>query len=145
MPAILRVPSPGASDVDHPTILYVEDEALIATAIVEFLEGAGFAVTHVLDAAQAIAMLSAAEQPPAALVTDIRLPGGTDGWKIAREARELFPEIVVVYASGDSASDWSAMGVPDSIMLQKPFAEAQLITAVTTLLNQRRPPADTNA
>ena len=69
----------------------------------------------------------------------------SDGWKIACEARELFPEIVVVYASGDSASDWSAMGVPDSIMLQKPFAEAQLITAVSTLLNERRPPADANA
>ena len=125
--------------MDHPTILYVEDEALIATAIVEFLEGAGFAVTHVFDGAQATAMLSAAEPAPVALVTDVRLPGGTDGWEIAREARERFPEIVVVYASGDSAIEWSAKGVPDSIMLQKPFAEAQLITAVTTLLNQRRP------
>ena len=129
-------------DVEHPTILYVEDEALIATAIIDVLEGAGFAVAHVFDGPQGIAMLSAAEPPPVALVTDIRLPGGTDGWDIARHARELFPEIVVVYASGDSASEWSAKGVPDSIMLQKPFAEAQLITAVTTLLNQRQPARD---
>jgi hypothetical protein len=38
--------------------------------------------------------------------------------------------------SGDSAREWSANGVPESIMLQKPFVLAQLITAITTLLNQ---------
>jgi CheY-like chemotaxis protein len=81
--------------VEHPTILYVEDEVLIATAIIGFLEGAGFAVTHVFDGAQATAMLSATEFAPVALVTDVRLPGGTDGWEIAREARERFPEIVL--------------------------------------------------
>ncbi len=37
--------------------------------------------------------------------------------------------------SGDSAYDWSANGVPESIMLRKPFVFAQLITALTTLLN----------
>ena len=36
--------------------------------------------------------------------------------------------------TGDSAADWSAEGVPNSVMLQKPFAEAQLLTAMGTLL-----------
>jgi hypothetical protein len=38
--------------------------------------------------------------------------------------------------SGDSAHEWSANGVPESVMLQKPFVMAPLITAITTLLNQ---------
>jgi hypothetical protein len=37
--------------------------------------------------------------------------------------------------SGDSIHEWSAEGVPESIMLQKPFALAQLIAAVTSLMN----------
>jgi hypothetical protein len=42
----------------------------------------------------------------------------------------------VIYLSGDSAHEWTAQGVPGSVMLQKPFVMAQLITAITTLLNQ---------
>jgi hypothetical protein len=37
--------------------------------------------------------------------------------------------------SGDSAHEHTVQGVPDSVMLQKPFAPAQLITAIATLLN----------
>jgi hypothetical protein len=37
--------------------------------------------------------------------------------------------------SGDSAEEWSSKGVPHSIMLPKPFAPAQLVTAVYQLIN----------
>jgi hypothetical protein len=37
--------------------------------------------------------------------------------------------------TGDSAGGWSADGVPNSLLLQKPFATAQLTTAISTLLN----------
>jgi hypothetical protein len=47
--------------------------------------------------------------------------------------------------SGKDFEDWASKGVPNSIMLSKPFAPAQLITAVSQLLNARhiarvRPP-----
>jgi hypothetical protein len=44
--------------------------------------------------------------------------------------------IPVIYISGDSAADWSAEGVPESIMISKPFVMAQIITAVASLLNK---------
>jgi hypothetical protein len=45
----------------------------------------------------------------------------------------------VVYMTGASADQWTSQGVPNSILLQKPFAPAQLMTAVSQLLNA--PPA----
>jgi hypothetical protein len=51
----------------------------------------------------------------------------------------------VVYISGDSVDAWTAEGVPNSLILQKPFADAQLLSAVTTLLGAVGPqpgPAD---
>jgi hypothetical protein len=42
----------------------------------------------------------------------------------------------VVYMTGHSAHEWASKGVPDSIMVAKPFAPAQIIIAVSTLLNQ---------
>jgi len=46
----------------------------------------------------------------------------------------------VVYVSGDSAADWPVKGVPQSIMLSKPYAHAQLISALATLINARAGP-----
>ena len=66
---------------------------------------------------------------------DIRLGAGPDGWAVARRARELVPTMPVVYMSGDSSPEWSSKGVPNSLMVAKPFAPAQIITAVSTLLN----------
>jgi DNA-binding response OmpR family regulator len=118
-----------------PVILYVEDETLISINVTEVLIDAGFDVDHAIDGPEALAKLDRADQQYVALITDIRLPKGIDGWNIAHHARELFPLIPVVYVSGDSAGDWTANGVPKSMMIQKPFANAQLVTAVTTLIN----------
>jgi hypothetical protein len=37
--------------------------------------------------------------------------------------------------TADSAGEWGAHGVPNSVLVQKPFAVAQVITAISTLLN----------
>ena len=74
-----------------------------------------------------------------ALVIDIGLRGRIDGWEVAQHAREINPEFPVVYTSGKSAAEWPSKGVPNSIMLAKPFAPAQLVTAVANLLNGGTP------
>lgn len=120
-------------------ILMVEDDALISIAIQDALEEAGFLVHHAAQGEEAAVALDDQSANIAGLVTDIRFGGGTDGWTLARKARELRPHLPVVYVSGDSAHDHTVQGVPGSIMLQKPFVSAQLITALTTLLNALRP------
>jgi FixJ family two-component response regulator len=70
----------------------------------------------------------------AGVITDIRLGPGASGWEIARYARGLKSEIAVVFVSGDSVDDWAAEGVPKSVIIQKPFAEAQLVTAISALI-----------
>ena len=74
-----------------------------------------------------------------ALVTDIGLRRQIDGWEVAQQAREIDPAFPIVYMSGAHAEDWASKGVPNSIMLAKPFAPAQLVTAVSQLLNAGTP------
>jgi hypothetical protein len=38
--------------------------------------------------------------------------------------------------SGDSTQDWSSRGVPNSVVAAKPFVPAQILTAVTMLMNE---------
>ena len=73
-----------------------------------------------------------------ALVTDINLRG-TMGWEVAKVAREIDPEFPIIYMTGASADKYASHGVPNSILLTKPFAPAQLVTAVSQLLNSGTP------
>lgn len=68
-------------------------------------------------------------------MTDVNLKGTMTGWDLARVARERDPAFPVVYMIGTAADDWARFGVPNSILLTKPFAPAQLVTAVAQLLN----------
>ena len=109
---------------------------MIRLNLEEELDEAGFALVVATDGRQALAEIEADVARFRAVVTDIRLGQGPTGWDVARRAREILPEMPVVYVSGDSAHEWSAQGVPGSVMVQKPFVSAQIITALSTLLNQ---------
>jgi CheY-like chemotaxis protein len=120
-----------------PVLLLAEDEALIADLIALTLQDAGFEVVTVDSGVAAIAELEAQPERFAGLITDIRMSGGRDGWDVSRRARELIPGLPVVYMSGDSEEKWTSHGVPHSVMVPKPFAPAQVVTAIAGLLNAR--------
>lgn len=120
-------------------LLLVEDDAIIRMDVEETLEAAGFGVVAVADGTAALAAIDEDGARFKAIITDIRLGKGPSGWDVGRRAREALSTIPVIYMSGDSAQAWSAHGVPESIMLHKPFVPAQLITAISTLLNQATP------
>ncbi|MEA3058027.1 MAG: hypothetical protein QOF34_842 [Sphingomonadales bacterium] len=120
--------------MSEPVVLLVEDEPLVLLIAQDALEAGGFAVLPVQLASEAMDILDGRIAELSGLVTDIRLPGGADGWEIARHARELRPDLPIVYTTADGAGDWPAQGVPNSVVVQKPYAPAQLLTAIATLI-----------
>jgi DNA-binding response OmpR family regulator len=125
--------------LELPVILVLEDDELLQSIVEEALNDGGFDADIVASGEEAVSLLSEHKGKYRALVTDIRVRGKMDGWDVARRAREIEPEFPIVYMSGDSAADWTTKGVPNSIMLAKPFAPAQLVTAVSNLLNSGTP------
>jgi DNA-binding response OmpR family regulator len=117
-------------------ILLAEDESLIALSIEEALEEGGFAVHTAESGEEAVAAIDADQHIFVGLITDIRLGDGPDGWDVARRSREVYPDIAVVYMSGDSAAEHRSRGVPGSLMVQKPFATAQIVNAIAALLDR---------
>lgn len=117
-------------------VLLVEDETLIRMFLEDTLAEAGFEVLAASNGHQALAELETDATRFRAVVTDIRLGRGPDGWQIARTAREAVPKMPILYVSGDSAHEWTAQGVPYSLMVAKPFVGVQIITALSTLLVQ---------
>ena len=118
-------------------ILVVEDEPNVRELVKEQLEDDGYKVLEAESGQQAFRLLDEHRQTRG-LITDIRL-GGKDeptGWDVARHARELNPDIAVVYVSADSGVDWTVNGVPKSTLVVKPFVTSQISTALANLLNE---------
>jgi len=85
-----------------PTILVIEDEFLISEMVATSLSDGGYEVVQVISSKKALAELEADADRFRAIITDIRLGNGPDGWDLARRARELVPNIAVIYMTGDS-------------------------------------------
>jgi DNA-binding response OmpR family regulator len=116
------------------TLLLVEDEAVILEMMGIGFSDAGFDYVIARNGTEALAELDADATRFRAIITDIRLGHGPDGWDVGHRARELVPDVPVVYISGDSGHEWSSKGVPDSVMIMKPYTPVQLVTAVATLV-----------
>lgn len=121
-------------------ILVVEDEEVIKDMVQDALAEGGFETEITASGEQAITLLQEDQSRYRALLTDIHLAGALTGWDVAKRARELNPDLPVVYMTGAGADQWPSHGVPNSVLLNKPFAPAQVVTAVSQLLNQTPPP-----
>ncbi len=103
--------------------------------IEDALHEGGFTTKGQISGEAAIAWLESTPEVRG-LITDINLSAKATGWDVARRARELFPSLPVIYVTSVAEADWTAQGVPNSVLLSKPFAHAQITTAVSQLLNE---------
>ena len=126
-------------DQNIPIVLVIEDDDSIQTVVEDALSDAGFEPAIAPSGEEAVTLLKGMKNTYRALVTDISLRGKIDGWEVAQQARQIDPEFPIVYISGKSAAEWPSKGVPNSVMLPKPFAPAQLVTAIANLLNRTTP------
>jgi DNA-binding response OmpR family regulator len=124
----------GSAVEDAITVLVVEDDRLIQDLIEEALSEGGFESVITRSGEEAITLLKG-DIAFRAVMTDINLSGQLDGWEVARTARETEPTMPIIYMTGTHGEDWASKGVPNSILLNKPFAPAQIVTAVSNLLN----------
>ncbi|MCP3733230.1 response regulator [Sphingomonas sp. MG17] len=115
-------------------ILFAEDEPLIQSAAEDALVDGGYQVLAASNGQEAIRLLDERIEEIGGLITDVRMGAGPTGWEVARHARSLNPELPVVYTTGDSAADWAAEGVPKSVVVQKPYADAQVLAAISSLM-----------
>jgi CheY-like chemotaxis protein len=127
---------PGGSRVDDLlTILVVEDDPFIQFLVEDALTDGGFELAITASGEEAVTLLKGNGVKYRALITDINLRGRLNGWEVAKQAREIDPAVQIIYMTGAAAEQWASNGVPKSVLLPKPFATAQLVTAVAQLLN----------
>ncbi len=124
-----------------PKVLVVGDNPDHNQALTQILELAGYHVTVVGDAQEALAVLT--EQPSDVVVTDLRLPGvgGLDLLRCIRAINRNLP-VVVTTRLGDWTTYMEAMGSGAVDYLSKPVQSDDILMTVRRALARRgvRPP-----
>jgi PAS domain S-box-containing protein len=122
-------------------ILYVDDEEAIVYVATLILERLGYRVTGSMDAFEALQDFRSRPHEFAAVVTDLSMPG-LPGHDLARQVREIRPDIPLVLTSGyvrpDDAPAVQRLGVVDVIL--KPNIVADLGPTLHRLLTGQAPP-----
>jgi len=104
----------------RPRVLVVEDEPLVREMIVEALFEQGFEVYAAATAAEAMAQLLHGKCCDV-MFTDVNLGYGDDGVALSRSARELHPELPVIYASGTVGGLRQLNAVEGASFVRKPY------------------------
>jgi PAS domain S-box-containing protein len=120
------------------TILLVEDDPMVRRLASRSLGAAGYQVIEARDGDEALVTFRDLGGAVDLVLTDVVMPrrGGTE---LARELRQLRPDVRVLFMSGypNAREDRDARLPPDVDLVHKPFSPATLRTRVAAALGRR--------
>jgi DNA-binding NtrC family response regulator len=121
--------------ISTPSVLVVDDEALIRWSLTEMLSERGYAVTEASDARMALAAIEKALEPFDVVLLDYRLPDSAD-LRLLETVRRLAPtsQVIMITAhdSPELAEGAAELGVYR--VISKPFE----VESLAALVNQAR-------
>lgn len=116
-------------------ILIVEDEPDVRFVVSEALQMEGFKIVEAANSAEALTILQS-NPNIVVLFTDIVMPGEIDGFELAHRAKQLRPDLAVIYTSGYVRNlPWGKHGVGYGPLLPKPYKHQHLFTEIRRALH----------
>jgi DNA-binding response OmpR family regulator len=133
-PGVGAGPASGPAPTGTATVLVVEDEPAIATAVARRLAAEGYQVETVGDGLAAVD--AAARLTPDVVVLDVMLPG-IDGLEVCRRIQAERPVPVLMLTARDDETDMLiGLGVGADDYMTKPFSMRELVARVKALLRR---------
>ena len=120
----------------RPHVIVVEDEQFQRETLIDFLKANGYRASGV-DSGVALRKL-VEKDPPALVLLDIRLPGGEDGFALARFLRERSRKvgIIMVTASGDTVDQVVGLETGADDYIAKPYEPRALLARIKAVLRR---------
>jgi DNA-binding NtrC family response regulator len=117
------------------TVLVVDDEVLIRAAISEYLRDCGYKVIEAASVDEAVLVLQQAEITVHIVLSDVEMPGASDGFALAQWVREHRPMVHVILAGSPARATKAAGELCDSgPMLAKPYDPQIVLDQIRRLL-----------
>ncbi|WIM09124.1 response regulator [Enhydrobacter sp.] len=125
-----------SSDTPPPaTILVVEDEVLIRTAVAGYLRDCGYRVLEAGTAEEA-QRIFASDEPVDILFADVDLGPGASGFVLATWTRQKRPAVRILLTSGVDRMAEKAGDLCDGPFLAKPYTHERLAEEIKRLLGR---------
>ena len=118
------------------SILLVEDDSEVRRLLVRMLEGLGYRVSEVGDAAAALKGLARSHSTDV-LLSDVVLPGDLSGTELAERFRQSSPRTKLIFMTGYSPEAAGNVGIDfaDTHLLRKPFSKMDLALKLREVLD----------
>ena len=116
-------------------VLIVEDEEGLLGATCDVVRAMGYVVTPAKNGVDALRMVRSGTELDL-LLTDVVMPRGLSGFELAREVREIHPELPVVYMSGYAGFTDDQIGAVKAPLVQKPSPPAELADILRRALSK---------
>lgn len=118
-----------------PSVLVVDDEALIRWSLAEMLGERGYTVTEAADARMALAAIEEADEPYDVVLLDYRLPDSAD-LRLLEKVRRLAPtsQVIMITAHNSPELAQGAAALGAFRVISKPFE----VESLAALVNQAR-------
>jgi two-component system, OmpR family, phosphate regulon response regulator PhoB len=128
------------------TILVADDDRLVVELVSLWLEAHDFSVARAADGMQVI--MTVRRAPPAAILLDLMMPGGTGFDVLTRlhsnAAMKSIPSIIMS-ASVDPDLPHKALQSGADAFLYKPMEQDELLATIRGVLEKRKGPSKENA
>jgi CheY-like chemotaxis protein len=129
---VIRLPVAGGTE----TILLVEDDSALRKFARGVLEEYGYGVFEAGSARDAMNLWQQHRDEIRLLFTDIVLPDGMSGWKLAETLRAENDQLKVIYSTGFDSDTLHRFDPPSStILLRKPYPVQSLVRSVRDCLD----------
>ena len=116
----------------QPLVILVEEETHEREFITEHLGAGGYETIGVDTSDEALSLLES-RSDARAIITDAHVPGQIDGWELAQEVRQRWPDLAVVLMSGHS--DPSSGPIPDGAeFVSKPYLPEHLLPTLQRMM-----------
>lgn len=132
-PAPEAAPATTSKETDFmtkPSVLIVDDEDMVRTALEQWLRLSGFETSTATNASEAL--LAIDDHHPHVVLTDVRMPG-LSGMDLLRSIAErgLPTEVILITGHGDVPMAVEAMRAGAFEFLQKPYVPDQLVHSIS--------------
>jgi signal transduction histidine kinase/DNA-binding response OmpR family regulator len=120
------------------TILVVEDDQIVQATVIDLLSGLGYRVLKANDGQSAMTVLQSGVAIDL-LFTDVVMPGPLRSPELAKRAKQLFPDIAVLFTSGytQNAIVHGGRLDPGVELISKPYRREDLARKIRHLLANR--------
>jgi PAS domain S-box-containing protein len=144
LPAMTEKNDANVTDMKMPggteTILLVEGEFVVCKLVRDILESYGYRVLQANSGRAALEQWEKHHGKIDLLLTDLVMPGGTNGRELAESLRARNPNLKIAFTSGYAADAVDQNFRPDDGInfLQKPYAPRALAMSIRSFLDRPR-------